>query len=52
MDGKSFNVYNVKHTKFNKQDFEKNKLTKNQIKYFIFHQASKVVIENLKKNLK
>ena len=28
---------------------KKNKLNKNHIKYFIFHQASKVVIENSKK---
>jgi len=52
MDGKKvlmFTMSNIPHLV--ERILKKNCLNKNQIKYFIFHQASKVVLENLKKKL-
>jgi len=52
MDGKKVLMFTMSNIpKLVNKILIKNGLTKKDIKYFIFHQASKVVIENLKKKL-
>ena len=52
MDGKSVFLFTMSNIqKFITNILEENKLKINKIKYFVFHQASKTVIENLTRKL-
>ena len=53
MDGKKVLMFTMSNIpNLVNKILKRNNLNKNQIKYFIFHQASKIVIENLKKKTK
>lgn len=52
MDGKKVLMFTMSNIpNLVNKILKRNNLNKSQIKYFIFHQASKIVIENLKKKL-
>ena len=46
-----FFIHYVKYTQYSFRSIKKNKMTLNSVKYFVFHQASKTVIDNLVRKL-
>ena len=51
MDENRFFIHYVSYTQYSFRSIKKKKMTGSSLKYFVFHQVSKTVIDNLVRKL-